>query len=178
MGSGALSNRSAMFIARYGQLLLSIVSMDDNNNNTLSHSYFVLSFFLSFLLFHSFSSIFEFLGALVLGRVSTDTIAGKIAIPAAFSPTGGYYCYDNRYCGAFARGRRCADQFINGKLDSKTYFAGCQTDAACAVSGAVKYTGSEACRQDDRTGQLFFEPGNPMAFAYGMMWVLLIGTGK
>ena len=75
----------------------------------------------------------------MLGRVSTDTIAGKIAIPAAFSPTGGYYCYDNRYCGAFARGRRCADQFdANGKLDSKTYWSGCQGDAACSVSGAVK----------------------------------------
>ena len=124
-------------------------------------------------------SIFEFLGALVLGRVSTDTIAGKIAIPAAFSPVGGYYCYDNRYCGAFARGRRCADQFdASGKLDTKTYFSGCQSDAACAISGAVKYIGTEACRQDDRTGQLLFEPGNPMAFAYGMMWVLLVGTGE
>ena len=114
----------------------------------------------------------------MLGRVSTDTIAGKIAIPAAFSPVGGWYCFDNRYCGAFARGRRCADQFTaSGKIDS-TYFSGCQGETACAVSGAVKYTGTDACRQDDRFGQIFFGPGNPMAFAYGMMWTLLVGTGE
>lgn len=131
-------------------------------------------------------SVFEFLGALVLGRVSTDTIAGKIAIPQAFSPVGGYYCNDNRYCGPYARGRRCMDVFITTTsvagvttkaLDPK-YLSGCQNDVACAVSGAVKYTGTEQCLVTDRTGQIFFEPGNPMAFAYGMMWTMIIGTGK
>lgn len=45
-------------------------------------------------LFHpKLAAIFEFLGALVLGRVSTSTIAGSIADPKAFAGPGGPEAY-------------------------------------------------------------------------------------
>jgi len=103
VGSGALSNRSAMYIA----------------------------------------GTCEFLGAMVLGRVSVSTISGSIAIPAAFNTAGGWYCYDTTYCSADANMDRC---------------------------------GKTVCNANDRTGQIFFRGGNPVAYAYGMMWVLLVGT--
>jgi hypothetical protein len=67
VGSGALSNRSAMYVA----------------------------------------GVFEFLGAMVLGRVSVSTISGSIAIPQAFNAAGGWYCYDTTYCSADANLDRC-----------------------------------------------------------------------
>ena len=209
VGSGALSNRAAMSIA----------------------------------------SVFEFLGALVLGRVSTDTIAGKIAIPQAFSPSGGFYCFDNRLCGKQARARRCRNvcagpgfyqdeksgfwapvpldaKNSDGSLyfkayakntndfptcpsskylgrptfltfgDDKTFnvYNGCQPfmsmddmdnyskpqsrDNSCAAPNAIgtNYLGDNTCSKNDHQGEIEFGPGNPMAFAYGMMWVLIIGT--
>lgn len=213
VGSGALSNRSAMFIA----------------------------------------SVFEFLGALVLGRVSTDTIAGKIAIPAAFNPygkevdpsgrNGNYYCSDQRICGKQARARRCKNVCASATyLDessgfwmtvprdatatptsywSKTntdgtpntdcpgssylgrptlltftsgYRFGCQPfmsgddleklptpvtrDNSCSMPNSFgqNYRGADLCLTNDHPGEVFFGPGNPMAFAYGMMWVLIVGT--
>ena len=73
VGSGALSNRSAMYIA----------------------------------------GVFEFLGAMVLGRVSVSTISGSIAIPAAFNAAGGWYCYDTTYCSADANIDRCGKSVCN-----------------------------------------------------------------
>jgi len=89
------------------------------------------------------AGVFEFLGAMVLGRVSVSTISGSIAIPAAFNAAGGWYCYDTTYCSPDANLDRC---------------------------------GKSVCNANDRTGQIFFPAGNPVAFAYGMMWVMLVGT--
>ena len=89
------------------------------------------------------AGIFEFLGAMVLGRVSVSTISGSIAIPAAFNVAPAWYCYDTTYCSADANLDRC---------------------------------GKKVCDANDRTGQIYFRGGSPVAYAYGMMWVLLVGT--
>ena len=106
VGSGALSNRSAMYVA----------------------------------------GVCEFLGAMVLGRVSVSTISGSIAIPQAFNTAPAWYCYDTTYCSADANFDRCGISKMGG------------------------------CDAKDKTGQIYFRGGNPVAYAYGMMWVLLVGT--
>ena len=101
------------------------------------------------------AGVFEFLGAMVLGRVSVSTISGGIAIPAAFNVAPAWYCYDTTYCSKEAY------------LDKCGFLCDAAKASACPKS----------CNAlEDRKGQIYFQGGNPVAYAYGMMWVLLVGT--
>ena len=65
------------------------------------------------------------------------------------------------------------------KTIDPVYYGGCQGGSAKCdgfSSNQIPYTGTEMCKKSDYTGVLLFGPGNPMAFAYGMMWTLLVGT--